>query len=223
MEGEVDRDIQIQAAQIANETIGNLEVGEVPFLETDKGMQLLSKLEELLSTSMTDSLTGLYRPKVFLEGIDKIVSFAKRQQDKKYQALVVGLDLIGLKRMNDNLGHEGADRVLSSLGFSLKEKMRDYDLACRWSGDEFALFILIDSSEKVEAESIIQRIISGRPKNVELHVGYSLMDELDEEKIKDKVKLVIDKMEEVKKKGILDETGRAVGKGVFVNIDTDLK
>ncbi len=223
MEGNNNRDLDLQheAAKIANKTVGSAEIQGIPVLETEQGTMLLEVLEKLLRESRVDSLTGLYRPKAFFEEVDRIVSFAKRQ-DRNYQALVVGIDVIGLKRMNEELGHEGADQVLASLGVLLRENMRDYDLACRWSGDEFVLFILLDMDDNPDPSSVIERIIQKRQEGVNLHVGFSLVEGLDEEKIKEKIKFVIDKMEDIKRKGGVDETGRAVGSGLFVNVDKDL-
>lgn len=67
---------------------------------------------------------------------------------------VVAIDLDGLKRMNDQLGHEGADEVLRVVGAQLSREESDSVRFYHRSGDEFAA--RLEDSEA--ATGIMQRI-----------------------------------------------------------------
>jgi len=54
-------------------------------------------------------------------------------------ACVISLDLDGLKRANDELGHEAGDRLLRSAALVLRRVSRMCDQVARVGGDEFAV------------------------------------------------------------------------------------
>lgn len=59
---------------------------------------------------------------------------------------VLILDMGNLKVINDHLGHEAGDRAIRSFASTLKESTgRRFGLACRYEGDEFVLFIPLDT------------------------------------------------------------------------------
>src|SRR5205085_8659954 len=54
---------------------------------------------------------------------------------------VVLADLDDFKRINDDYGHHGGDRVLKSFGELLRAQVRDFDVAARLGGEEFAILL----------------------------------------------------------------------------------
>ncbi|MBC6435057.1 GGDEF domain-containing protein, partial [Nostoc sp. HG1] len=58
---------------------------------------------------------------------------------------VLFLDLDGLKKINDSLGHEIGDRMIVNTAQLLKQTFRDSDIVARLGGDEFVIFLLVDS------------------------------------------------------------------------------
>jgi diguanylate cyclase (GGDEF)-like protein len=46
-------------------------------------------------------------------------------------------DIDHFKRLNDTYGHNAGDMVLTQLAVKLKAALRDYDIACRYGGEEF--------------------------------------------------------------------------------------
>ena len=51
------------------------------------------------------------------------------------------IDLDHFKRVNDSLGHEAGDIVLTAVGNLLRGNVRGSDIACRYGGEEFALIL----------------------------------------------------------------------------------
>ena len=98
--------------------------------------------DELRSESIHDPLTGLFNRRYLDETLSRDLYQVERRNDP---LCVVMLDLDGLKRLNDSLGHGTGDSVLRLLGHTLQEHLRKSDISCRYGGDEFVL-VLPDSS-----------------------------------------------------------------------------
>ena len=68
---------------------------------------------------------------------------------------LISTDLDNFKLINDKLGHSTGDRVLEAVGNSLKNEIRNEDMAARIGGDEFAVLLIGTDLEKAT-------IIAGR-------------------------------------------------------------
>ena len=88
---------------------------------------------------------------------------------------VIFIDLDSFKPVNDILGHEAGDRVLSAFGEMLTRNLKGKDLAVRWGGDEFVL-ILPETSLK-GAERVVENLRKEwkncAPDTGNLEVGFS--------------------------------------------------
>jgi diguanylate cyclase (GGDEF)-like protein len=69
---------------------------------------------------------------------------------------VVLADLDDFKRINDDHGHHGGDLALRSFGALLGEQIRDFDVAARLGGEEFA--ILLPQTRAAAAAAVAARI-----------------------------------------------------------------
>jgi len=69
-------------------------------------------------------------------------------------------DIDHFKRFNDTHGHAAGDAVLILAGSFLRTQVRSSDVACRYGGEEFILFLPEASPEitQMRAESIRQDI-----------------------------------------------------------------
>ncbi len=54
---------------------------------------------------------------------------------------VLFLDLDGFKLINDSLGHQTGDRVLTAVGDRIGAELREVDTGARFGGDEFAILL----------------------------------------------------------------------------------
>jgi diguanylate cyclase (GGDEF)-like protein/PAS domain S-box-containing protein len=70
---------------------------------------------------------------------------------------VVFIDLDGFKSVNDTLGHDEGDRVLTRVAAAISDQIRDCDLAARLGGDEFAV-VLAEADQNIAA-AVAQRVI----------------------------------------------------------------
>ena len=93
---------------------------------------LLRVMAETQLQAATDSLTGLFNRRTFVEK----VSAVRREMDCMSVAMV---DLDHFKILNDTYGHETGDRALVLFAQVLKESFRLQDLCCRYGGEEFAI------------------------------------------------------------------------------------
>ena len=85
-----------------------------------------------------DELTGLARRWRFDEALELQVAMAARHGTTAALLLV---DVDGLKRINDTLGHQAGDRVLQHVGSAIRQQTRLSDVAARIGGDEFAIIL----------------------------------------------------------------------------------
>lgn len=95
-------------------------------------------LQEMYAYATLDSLTNLLTRRGFEERLE--VEFVVLKRHKMSSCLAV-IDLDRFKGINDREGHEAGDVVLKALAAHLNDNVRIGDLACRWGGEEFTLYI----------------------------------------------------------------------------------
>jgi diguanylate cyclase (GGDEF)-like protein len=99
---------------------------------------------ELSSLAFTDELTGLYNRRGFLSLSERQLEITSRS------GCVMGLfyiDVDGLKRINDSLGHSEGDLALMRTAEALRMTFRESDVVARLGGDEFGVLAVEDSSD----------------------------------------------------------------------------
>lgn len=140
--------------------------------------------EELQFLAHHDKLTGLPNRQLFEEMLGLSIARAKRTDTS---VAVLFMDLDTFKQVNDTLGHHVGDELLVGVGERLRPCLRDTDMLCRRSGDEFlALMVDLDPNRDhaiVQAELVAERIadalrptfsLSGHDYQASLSVGISL-------------------------------------------------
>ncbi len=93
---------------------------------------------ELLKIARHDGLTGLPNRRLFAELTQSAVASAQR--DGSRLALLF-IDVDRFKSINDNHGHATGDKVLQVLASRLRATVRQGDVVCRHSGDEFTVLL----------------------------------------------------------------------------------
>jgi diguanylate cyclase (GGDEF)-like protein/PAS domain S-box-containing protein len=115
------------------------------------GLKLLQKELEYLAT--TDSLTGAYNRRHFLELTETEIIRARRYQ---FPLSISMIDIDHFKRINDRYGHPVGDLVLKELVKILKSQLRPNDVLGRLGGEEFAITMVECDLQK--AFAVIERL-----------------------------------------------------------------
>ncbi len=93
-------------------------------------MLKLKEEHELCSTR--DHLTQLYNRRGYDLNIKSI---------KNTQGIVLMCDIDHFKKLNDTYGHDTGDLVLREVAKKIKDTLREHDMAVRWGGEEFFIFL----------------------------------------------------------------------------------
>ncbi len=91
---------------------------------------------ELRELAFLDPLTGLQNRRGFLAQAEQLVLLAQRSGRS---LVLLFIDLDGLKRVNDSMGHDEGDRTLLEMAAHLRTNFRASDVVARIGGDEFAV------------------------------------------------------------------------------------
>jgi two-component system cell cycle response regulator len=88
--------------------------------------------------SIRDALTGLYNRRFFSEALERETARSIRNRTDLVLCI---MDLDFFKQINDTMGHQTGDMVLSELGRMLTDWIRQTDIPCRYGGEEFAVIL----------------------------------------------------------------------------------
>ena len=118
--------------------------------------------DDLVRRALHDPLTGLANRALFIDRLERARARSSRSGES---FAVVFLDLDGMKRINDLMGHEAGDRLLVAVGGRLRSCLRPSDTAARLGGDEFAL--LLEDVEGSSVGPVVERILDALREPVE--------------------------------------------------------
>jgi diguanylate cyclase (GGDEF)-like protein len=103
--------------------------------------------------SRTDVKTGLLNARAFRAEAERDLRRAARTSQP---AALLMLDLDHLREVNNRHGHLAGDVAIARVAQVLREEVRDYDLAARFGGEEFA--VLLPGTTAEQAVVIAERI-----------------------------------------------------------------
>ncbi|HEU0253955.1 MAG TPA: diguanylate cyclase, partial [Pyrinomonadaceae bacterium] len=107
------------------------------------------KFEETLrNSSLKDDLTGLFNRRGLLKQAAPYFDFARRQKEP---LLLLFIDLDGMKRINDEFGHNEGDNALINTAAILNRSFRSSDIIARLGGDEFTVLVTDLNANKEDA------------------------------------------------------------------------
>jgi diguanylate cyclase (GGDEF)-like protein/PAS domain S-box-containing protein len=104
--------------------------------------------ETLRNSSLKDDLTGLFNRRGLLKQAAPYFDFARRQKEN---LLLLFIDLDGMKRINDEFGHNEGDNALINTAAILNRSFRSTDIIARLGGDEFTVLVTDLNASKEDA------------------------------------------------------------------------
>ncbi len=94
-----------------------------------------------------DGLTGLYNRNTFKEYVKHTL-----ENENEEEGAMIFIDIDNFKWINDNLGHAVGDQVLKTVSHRFQMQFRDADMAARYGGDEFVVFL-----RNIKSREILKR------------------------------------------------------------------
>jgi diguanylate cyclase (GGDEF)-like protein len=141
--------------------------GKAPSTETLRALEVLANqtvyaLESaqvhahIRHQAVIDGLTRLYNHGYFQE---ELAQRARKLAAASRPYTVLMMDLDNLKEVNDTFGHPVGDEVLKAVADTVSASIRKEDVAARYGGDEFAVFLPDRTSD--QSRPVAERIRSG--------------------------------------------------------------
>jgi diguanylate cyclase (GGDEF)-like protein len=120
--------------------------------------------------AMLDALTGCLNRRGWTEAL--------RAEERRccrhgLDALVVIVDLDGLKAVNDTEGHDAGDRCLIGCGAALRRAVRTEDAVARLGGDEFAV-LAVQTAPRAPEAVVAHLELALADADVKASVGWAL-------------------------------------------------
>lgn len=122
---------------------------------------LVDAQRNIENMAVSDNLTGVLNRNGLRMMGEELLALATRRDETVF-ALFVDID--GLKRVNDDEGHDAGDRLLSLVGQQLEAAFRRSDVVGRWGGDEF---VVVGIGEPIDADEIEGRLCSSLAEHAE--------------------------------------------------------
>ena len=126
--------------------------------EVSERIRYQSKIDQL---ARFDELTGLYNRRFFRDQASHVL----RNRSQKDSLAIMFFDLDDFKRVNDTMGHQAGDFILTSVAERLKSLLPESAFAGRYGGDEFA--VLVDPKVCPNGiDALAEAIVKNVPKNL---------------------------------------------------------
>ena len=111
-----------------------------------------------------DSLTGLPNRRLLRERLSQEMKKCRRDGQKLALLLI---DLDRFKEVNDTLGHDRGDQLLSEAATRIRRCLREVDTVARMGGDEF-MVIVTELSDPADLEGVLPKLLNTLGKAFQL-------------------------------------------------------
>lgn len=135
-------------------------------------------IKELEHKALHDTLTGLPNRSLLQDRLEHALKVARREAST---LVVLMIDVVRLREVNDLLGHHNGDLVLREVACRLQNGLRESDTVARLSGDEFVIVLPAVDIEQVHlAVAKIQKlfelpvVVEDTPLELEAAIGAAL-------------------------------------------------
>ena len=129
--------VHVKSFPLRNE-FGQIDGALEIFTKVTDTNELAHELDLLRQETMTDLLTGMANRR----GMDMATEHFEESLRSTGQKLgILFVDIDKFKTVNDIFGHDTGDKVLTMVAKTILSALRPTDLAGRWGGEEFVIFI----------------------------------------------------------------------------------
>ncbi|MRX26948.1 diguanylate cyclase [Kangiella sp. HZ709] len=146
------------------------------YLRINQHLTRIEQVEELKALATLDYLTGINNRRHFLE----LSKHCYKKNLRYKESFAFGLiDIDHFKEVNDTYGHHVGDVVIKEVASILKDNIRASDLAGRFGGEEFAIYI--DKVDLKNTEIIFNKLkdavenkvikVNGKAVKVTISIG----------------------------------------------------
>jgi diguanylate cyclase (GGDEF)-like protein/PAS domain S-box-containing protein len=137
--------------------------------------------DEIRHRALHDPLTGLPNRVLFVDRLEQALAHARRD-GKRVGVLFCDLDQF--KLVNDSLGHEAGDELLSAVAPRLAAVLRSSDTVARFGGDEFGILVeaidderdVTKAAERIARALVTPFVLRGREHFVTASIGIAIGD-----------------------------------------------
>jgi diguanylate cyclase (GGDEF)-like protein len=144
--------------------------------QEDSAMSLISRLVNYINTATaeileanrclsimasTDRLTGLLNRGEIQKRIRE-----RMEQHPCENTHLIMLDLDDFKGINDVFGHQAGDEVLQKVAYTIRDVLREGDVAGRYGGDEF--IAILPNADHEQMKAISERLTEAVESNTQL-------------------------------------------------------
>ncbi|MCR5619458.1 MAG: sensor domain-containing diguanylate cyclase [Lachnospiraceae bacterium] len=152
----------------------------------------------VVKISNTDRLTDCYNRRAYEEKLTDYSNFGMKDD-----FVYIAVDINGLKKVNDTLGHQAGDELIVGAATLLKNCYKELGNVYRIGGDEFAIMIHCDEKKLEERKDTLTRsMIKWKGKYVSqlaMSVGYAPYRETSNKTITELAKLADERMYDAKR------------------------
>ncbi|MDO4499664.1 MAG: GGDEF domain-containing protein [Erysipelotrichaceae bacterium] len=143
--------------------------------------------------SFHDDMTGLLNRRAYEEELNTI-----REHKDMDDLVIVAMDVNGLKKINDTIGHECGDELIIGAASCMKKCFDKYGKVFRTGGDEFCAILRIKESQLTELQYEFQKVVSTfestHIKNLSISCGYVVKEKDNNMSIHDMIVLADKRM-----------------------------
>lgn len=140
---------------------------------------------KLIEMATSDPLTGLLNRREGFRRFKKEISHSSRE---KLPLSVILIDIDLFKQINDNFGHQVGDEAIKMIAATLVASLRDYDIICRYGGEEYLIVLpttglakALETAERIRKviEEEVVRTITGTEIHLTVSCGVSSLQPTD--------------------------------------------
>lgn len=127
---------RIKTATLADQDLISISNHTLKFVSSTSPEQ--AYYDELYRQTHMDKALQIYDKRYFLTKLNEDISYCRRYNT---ELSLVMFDVDHFKRINDTYGHLAGDAVLLKLTETVKRRIRETDILCRYGGEEFAIIM----------------------------------------------------------------------------------